>query len=170
MFQKSTFFMRAIIILLGLAVFAPSVLLFPRAFIMFKGAVEEIGAQSTEVMFFGIYLVLFIAIYVALVPFFTALYQTLKLLDNIDKKETFSEKSTKALKIIRNCAIAIFAIYLVGIMPMVVYFARFSEAPETIIIWAAFSLVPLAIAVFASMLRNLIQEAIYIKSENDLTI
>jgi Protein of unknown function (DUF3036). len=105
-----------------------------------------------------------------MVPFLMALYQTMKLLGFIDKKETFSEKSVKALNVIKNCAVAIFAIYLIGVMPMVRFFVESDDAPGGSIIWAAFSLIPLAIAIFASMLMNLIKEAIEIKSENDLTI
>ena len=169
MFKKSTFFMRVIIILLGAVVLVPSILFFPQVAIMLRFALAGISTKG-DFAFEVIYFLLYAAIYVALIPFCMALYQTLKLLGYIDEKETFSEKTVKALKVIRNCAIAILVIFIVGAMPIICYFAVYDGIPITIFFWSAFALIPLAIAIFASMLMNLIQEAIDIKSENDLTI
>ena len=171
MFKKSTFFMRVIIILLGAAVLIPVILFTPR-FLMYAIEVMQhmVLSTSTWSWYYGVVLLFGVAVFGAMVPFLMALYQTMKLLGFIDKKETFSEKSVKALNVIKNCAVAIFAIYLIGVMPMVRFFVESDDAPGGSIIWAAFSLIPLAIAIFASMLMNLIKEAIEIKSENDLTI
>ena len=169
MFKKSTFFMRVIIILLGAVVLIPSILFFPKVAIMLRFALVGISTQR-EFVFEGIYFLLYATIYVALIPFCIALYQTLKLLGYIDEKETFSEKTVKALKVIRNCAIAILVIFIVGVMPIICYFAVYDDVLIGIVFWSAFALIPMAITVFASMLMNLIKEAIEIKSENDLTI
>ena len=169
MFQKSTFFMRVIVVLLGLVILIPCILFLPYVVEILKSALEEMSAQEGA-LFAGMYFLVYVSIYFALIPFLMAIYQTLKLLGYIDMKETFSEKTVKALKIIKNCAIAILSIYIVGVMPIICYFTIYSGVPNGIILWAAFALIPMAIAVFASMLMNLIKEAIDIKSENDLTI
>ena len=169
MFQKSTFFMRVIVVLLGLVILIPCILFLPHVVEILKSALEEMSSQEGS-LFAVMYFLVYIAIYFALIPFLMAIYQTLKLLGYIDVKETFSEKTIKALKTIKNCAIAILSIYIIGVMPIICYFAIYNGMPSGIIIWAALSLIPMAIAVFASMLGNLIKEAIDIKSENDLTI
>ena len=45
-----------------------------------------------------------ISIYVSVLPFFAALYQTFKLLNHIDENQAFSDLSVKALKNIKICA------------------------------------------------------------------
>ena len=169
MFKKSTFFMRVIIVLLGLAVVVPVGILVVKFAVFLIGAMGHMR-EWTLSEFYVLELLFGVALISAMIPFFMALYQTMKLLDFIDNKETFSEKSVKALTIIKNCAIAIFALYMVGIMPTACYFVIYTKFSSGIIMWSAFALIPLAIAVFASMLANLIKEAIEIKSENDLTI
>jgi len=165
MFKKSTFFMRVIVALLGLVILIPCLLFLPRVLEILSWIAKEILGQEDS-FFWILDGLIYVALYIALIPFLMAIYQTLKLLGYIDEKETFSEKTVKALKVIRNCATAILVIFIVGAMPTAIY----GEVLEEIIMGAALSLIPMAIAVFASMLMNLIKEAIEIKSENDLTI
>lgn len=110
-----------------------------------------------------------IGLYLSAIPFFIALYQSFKLLSYIDKNQAFSELSVKALKNIKFCAITISGLYL-AIMPFVYFVAELDDAPGLII----FGMVPvfaaMVIAVFAAVLQRLLQEAINIKSENDLTV
>jgi Protein of unknown function (DUF3036). len=161
--------MRVIIVLLGLVVLVPCILFFPSLLFTSKIAIKAVMDQTAS-SFEWMYISIYIAMYPALIPFCIAIYQTLKLLGHIDNKETFSEKSVKALNTIRNCAVAILAIYIVGVLPIMCYFAIYDDTLGAIIVWGAFALIPMAIAIFASMLMNLIKEAIEIKSENDLTI
>jgi len=169
MFQKSTFFMRIIVILLGAVILLPSILFSPHLITLLREIVKEILLQG-EISIGILWGLLYVAFYFALMPFCTAIFQVLRLLNYIDQKETFSEKTVRALKIIKNCAIAILIIYVVGVMPAVCYFSIGAKITRATIMWGALALIPMAIAVFASMLMNLIQEAIDIKSENDLTI
>ncbi|WP_010651532.1 DUF2975 domain-containing protein [Oceanobacillus massiliensis] len=110
-----------------------------------------------------------IGIYVTIIPFFTALYQAFKLLSYIDKNQAFSNLSVKALKNIKFCAVSITGLYVL-MMPFVFLVAEMDDAPGLILI----SLIPpfasLVIAIFAAVLQRLLQEAIHIKSENDLTV
>jgi len=110
-----------------------------------------------------------IGMYVSAIPFFIALYQAFKLLSYIDKNQSFSELSVTSLKNIKFCAITISGLYVV-MMPFVFLVAELDDAPGLII----FGMVPvfasMVIAVFAAVLQRLLQEAIHIKSENDLTV
>lgn len=103
------------------------------------------------------------------IPFFAALYQTLKLLNYIDKNKAFSELSVKALSYIKYCAIIFGALYAVS-TPVFYYMAQRVDAPGVMIIGIVMTFAPMAIAGFAAVLQKLLQSAIDIKKENDLTV
>ena len=110
-----------------------------------------------------------IGMYVSVIPFFIALYQAFKLLSYIDKNQAFSELSVKALKNIKFCAMTISGLYVV-ILPFVYIVAELDDAPGLIIIGMVPIFASMVIAVFAAVLQRLLQEAIDIKSENDLIV
>lgn len=110
-----------------------------------------------------------IIMYVSVIPFFLALYQAFKLLSYIDKNKAFSGISVKALNKIKYCAITISGLYVVG-MPFFYILAELDDAPGIILIGLVVIFASMVIAVFAAVLQRLLQEAINIKSENDLTI
>ncbi|WP_010276027.1 DUF2975 domain-containing protein [Paenibacillus senegalensis] len=112
---------------------------------------------------------IFIGVYVTVVPFFVALYQAFKLLSYIDKNQAFSELSVKALKNIKYCAMIISGLYLV-VLPFVYFLADRDDAPGLIFMGMVPIFASLVIAVFAAVLQRLLQQAIDIKSENDLTV
>ncbi|MGG0176482.1 DUF2975 domain-containing protein [Gottfriedia acidiceleris] len=157
--RSSTTFLKAIIFLAGIAVLALCIFLVPRFANFAAKMYPNIAAMK--------YLV-FIVLYGAAVPFYFALYQAFNLLRYIDDNIAFSELSVKALKNIKYCAIAISVIYVLG-MPLFHFIAKKVDPPigflGLIIIFAS-----LVIAVFAAILQQLLQEAINIKSENDLTV
>jgi hypothetical protein len=109
-----------------------------------------------------------IGMYIAMIPFFVALYQTLKLLSYIDKNEAFSQVSVKALKNIKYCAVTISILYVLE-MPFLYHLTKVDDAPG-ILIGLVIIFASAVIAVFAAVLQRLLQDAINIKSENDLTV
>ncbi|WP_230321417.1 DUF2975 domain-containing protein [Planococcus salinarum] len=111
---------------------------------------------------------LLIGMYIGMIPFFIALYQSLKLLDYVDRNEAFSTLSVKALKTIKHCAIAIVIVYILE-MPFLYLLTLADDAPGIVIgLFVIFA--SLIVAVFAAILQKLLQEAIRIKAENDLTV
>jgi hypothetical protein len=107
--------------------------------------------------------------YVSAIPFYFALYQSFNLLSYIDKNQAFSELSVRALKKIKNCAITISGLYVVAI-PFVYIIAEVDDAPGLVVIGMVMIFAPMVIAVFAAVIQRLLQEAIDIKSENDLIV
>jgi len=111
---------------------------------------------------------IFVVMYGSAASFYFALYQAFNLLRYIDENKAFSELSVKALKNIKCCAIIISGLYVLG-LPLFRFIAKKVDPPigimGLIIVFAS-----LIIAVFAAILQRLLQEAINIKSENDLTI
>jgi hypothetical protein len=110
-----------------------------------------------------------VGLYVSILPFFGALYQSFKLLRYIDKSQAFSELSVKALQKIKYCALAFSGLYVV-VLPFVFMVAQLDDAPGLVIVGMVPIFASLVIAVFAAVLQRLLQEAIDIKSENDLTV
>jgi hypothetical protein len=103
------------------------------------------------------------------VPFFIALFESLRLLGFIEQNTAFSDASVAALRKIKYCAAAFSALYMIG-MPYVAYIAEQDDAPGVILIGLVLTAAPIVVAVFAALLEQLLQNAIDIKSENDLTV
>lgn len=110
-----------------------------------------------------------IGIYASVIPFYIALYSTFRLLSYIDENKAFSQISVKALNNIKHCTIAISILYM-ATMPFVYLLADKDDAPGLIIIGMVPIFASLVISVFSAVLQRLLQEAIDIKSENDLTV
>jgi len=157
--RAPTFFLKIVLILMTLVILALCIFALPP---MGKGITAEYPSVP--------YLKYFNLIgYAIAIPILIAIYQAFKLLTYIDRGGAFSEVSIKALKNIKYCAIAASIILAAG-MPFAFGVADADDAPGLIIFWMIIICSPLVIAVFAAMLQKLVQNAIAIKSENDLTI
>jgi hypothetical protein len=110
-----------------------------------------------------------IGLYVSVIPFYTAVYQAFKILAYIDKNNAFSELSIRALKNIKYCAITISTVYMV-MLPFIFLVAELDDAPGLILVGMIPIFASMVIAVFAAVLQKLLENAIAIKSENDLTV
>ncbi|ACT03608.1 DUF2975 domain-containing protein [Paenibacillus sp. JDR-2] len=110
-----------------------------------------------------------IGFFVAVIPYFIALYMAMRLLGYIDKNIAFSELSVRALKKIKYCGVSI-GIIFVAMMPVVIIMARQEDAPGIIVMGLAVAFASFVIAVFGALLERLLQNAIKLKSENELTV
>ncbi|MFB5192356.1 DUF2975 domain-containing protein [Alicyclobacillus fastidiosus] len=158
--QISTLFLKLAVILIGIPVLALCIFLVPR-----------IGNFAGELYPDIVYIksLVLIDMYAAAIPFYFALYQAFKLLSYIDKNQALSELSVKSLKNIKYGAIAISTLYLLG-MPIYYLMAERVDPPSFIPMGLVIIFASMVIAVFAAVLQRLLQEAIHIKSENDLTV
>lgn len=164
MSRVSTLFLKIAVIFIGLPVLALCIFLLPQ---IAGEAIEQVqkGADFLPYVVFGMLFIM----YVSAIPFYFALYQTFKLLGFIDKNQAFSELSVIALKKIRNCALIISGLYVLA-LPLVYILAEWDDAPGLILVGMVFVGAPMVIAVFAAVLQKLLEQAINIKSENDLTV
>ncbi|MGY2613852.1 DUF2975 domain-containing protein [Bacillus pretiosus] len=158
--QGSTLFLKTAIILIGIPIFALCIFLIPN--------IGNYAADLYPDIAYIKYLVL-INLYATVIPFYFALYQAFKLVSYIDKGNAFSKLSVRALKKIKQCAITISVLYVVG-MPLFYLVAERDDAPGIIIIGMILIFASIVIAVFAAVLQRLLKDAIDIKSENDLTV
>lgn len=152
--QGSTTLLRLTIFLLGLGALVIAVWPIPLA----------IMTDET-----GFYKPILIGMYFPAIPFFIALFQATKLLSYIDSNKAFSIASVKALKIIKYCAFVVSGLYTAG-MPYIFYAADRDDAPGVVAIGLVIVGASFVLAVFAALLQRLVESAVDMKSENDLTV
>jgi len=158
--RGSTIFLRVTVVIMGLIALALCVLLLPAIH-------AEWGQQYPDVAYMK-YPILF-GLGGATILFFVALYQAWKLLGYIDANTAFSLVSVTALRYIKYCALLISGLFALG-LPLVYYVADIEDAPGIMVIGLFFVFASVVIAGFAAVLQMLLQNAIDIKSENDLTV
>ncbi|WP_102346102.1 DUF2975 domain-containing protein [Bacillus sp. Marseille-P3661] len=156
----STLFLKISVILLGLPVLALCIFLVPE--------IGDVTGQMLPEYAYIKYLVS-IVFYASAIPYYFALYQAFNLLRYIDKNKAFSQISVTALKKIKYCAITISSLHVL-VLPIFYIFAEIDDAPGVIFVGLVVPFASMVIAVFAAVLQKLLQEAIDIKSENDLTV
>jgi hypothetical protein len=107
--------------------------------------------------------------YIGSIPFFVALYQAFQLLGYVDDNKVFSQSSVNAVRTIKYCAIIISGFIVLGIL-----FIRISvvdDDPAGVIALGIFTtFASVVIATVAAVFQRLLQNAVDIKSENDLTV
>lgn len=158
--QASTLFLRIAVIFIGLPVLVMCIFLVP-----------EIGNVAAQLLpeFAPVKYFVFLIFYGSAIPFYFALFQAIKLLSYIDKNNAFSQLSVEALKKVKYCAIIISSLHVLA-LPLFYLFAEMDDAPGVIFVGLIVPFASMVIAVFAAVLQRLLQEAILIKSENDLTV
>lgn len=157
--RVSTLFLKTVIVLIAGGVILLCVLVFP--------VLYGVLMKNPEFMFVtypGV-----TGIYLTPVPLFIALFQAFTLLQYVDANTAFSHASLRALQNIKSCAIAISALYAMA-MPLMYVFAEIDDAPGVILIWFAVICAPLVVATFIGVVQKLVQSAVDLKAETDLTV
>ena len=108
-----------------------------------------------------------IGIYLTALPFFFALFHSLKLLTYITHKNAFSALAVNSLKRVKYCAVLIVTFYIIG---MTFLITQDALHPGIALIGFAIVFAAFSIALFAAVLQELFTGALEIKSENDLTV
>lgn len=148
--RYSTLYLRIAVILIGLPVLAICVFWLPNA-------VDYLHMPVT------------LGVYASAALFFTILYKAMRLLSYIDKNKAFSELSVTVLKHIKHCAFTISVIY-VALIPLIVPIADADDAPGLMGLPLIFIFASSVVGVFAAVLQRLLQDAIALKEEIDLTV
>jgi len=156
--QGSTLFLKIAVFLLGTPILALGIVGIP--WLLHNPANPDYAPILYPIV---------IGMYLSAIPFYMALYQAFKLLGYIDKNKAFSQISVNALKTINKCALTFSGIFVL-ILPFVFLVAEKDDAPGLVLIGMVPIFASVVVAVFAAVLRKLLQEAIDIKSENDLTV
>lgn len=107
-------------------------------------------------------------VYVGSIPFFVALYQAFKVLGYTGQNKVFSQAAVKALRTIKYCAIAIIGFVAVG--EIFIMFSNSDDRAGGVFMGVLVAFGSVVIATAAAMFERVLQDAVDIKSENDLTV
>lgn len=119
---------------------------------------------------FGIGIPIFVgSIYVTAVLFYAILFQALKLVLLIDQNEAFTPKSARALKGIKIPATLIGILYALNSSGFY-QITQVTDAPGIMLFGLILAGAAWMIAVFAAILQKLLEQAMLIKTENELTV
>jgi hypothetical protein len=158
--RGSTIFLQIVILLLGAGVLA---------FLFFEPQFEgrNVNATLFEVYFKDPFLAY---IYLAFVPFFVGLYQGFKLLGYARRNEIFSQRSVLSFRTIKYCALTT-AIFILGAEGYIFIFVRGTDDVAGGVMMGVFVIAMCAvIGTAAAVFERVLQNAVDIKSENDLTV
>lgn len=158
--RSSTVFLQGVIVVLGIGVLA---------FMLWEPHFEGRNAKATvfEVYFKDPFLAY---AYTASIAFFVALYQAFKLLGYIGQNRVFSPDSVKALRTIKYCGMSL-AGALVGAEAYFFIVVRGKDDIAGGVMMGLFLIfVSLIITTAAAVFERLLQNAVDLKSENDLTV
>lgn len=157
--RGSTAFLQIVIVLIGIGALA---------LLLWEPQIEGVNAHRTniDIYFKDPFLAL---VYLGSIPFFAALYQALKLLRYVGRNNVFSKEAVKALRTIKYCAIAI--IGFVAMEEIWIMLNHGSDDPAGgVFMGVLITFGSLVVATAAAMFERILQNAVDMKSENDLTV
>jgi hypothetical protein len=159
--RSSIVFLQAVVVLIGIAALA---------LLLGMPQVEGRNKNATQ---FEVYFndPLLALVYTGSIPFFMALYQAFKVLRYVGQNKVFSPEVVKALRTIKYCALAI--IGFVGVEEIFILLMNNgdNDNPGAPIFMGVLITFPsIVIATTAAMFERILQNAVEIKSENDLTV
>ena len=155
--RVSTIFLQVVIALFGIGILT---------WLLWEPHVEGVNKNAT---FFAVYLDHFIAyIYIGSIPFFVALYNAVKFLGYIGRDEVFSPAAVRALRIVKYSLliligfVAVSALFMIG--------EDREDRPAGVFLRLLITFPSIIVATAAFIAERILQNAVDIKSENDLTI
>ena len=160
--RSSTLFLKVVILLIAIGALA-GMIRFPQT--------EGRAANLDLISIYGDPFILYL--YVASIPFYVALYQAIKLLGCVEKNTIFSETAVKVVGNIKYCAIAVVS-FIAAAVSYIFVMAKVAATNDDPAGFVAIGLVVIfasaVIATAAAVFQTLLQNALDIKSENDLTV
>ena len=159
--RSSTIFLQIVIVLIGIGAIA---------LLLWEPRLEGRNANATnfEIYFQDPFLAY---AYIASIAFFVALYQAIRALGYVGRNQVFSPEVVKALRIIKYCALAIIGFVVVEEIVILLMNDRDNDSPGAPIFLGVLIAFPsIVVATVAAMCERILQSAVDLKSENDLTV
>jgi len=157
--RTSIVFLQAVIVLISIVALA-ILIWFPLT-----------EGRATNLDLFSIYADPFILYgYVASIAFFVALYKAFKLLGYIGQNRVFSSNAVKALKNIKYCAIVLSVLIVIAGLYIKIFHNKEDDPAGFLAMCIVTTFVSIVVATAAAIFEKILQNAVDMKSENDLTI
>ena len=156
--RGSIVFLRAVLVLVGAGTLA---------LLLLEPQTEGRNAHATtfEIYFKDPFLAY---VYLASIALFVALYHAFKVLGYVGQNKIFSPAGVQGLRTIKHCAIAI--IGFVAGEEFVIMLSRNDDPQGGFFMGVLIAFVSTVVATAMSVLERTLQNAVDIKSENDLTV
>lgn len=156
--RSSTAFLQGVIVLIGIGALA---------LMLWEPHLEGRNARATvfEVYFKDPFLAY---AYLASIPFFVALYHGFKVLGFAGQNQVFSPAAVKALRTIKWCAIAM--IGFVAVAEIFILMADSDDRAGGVFMGVLIAFGSIVMATAAATFEQILQNAVNLKSENDLTV
>jgi hypothetical protein len=157
--RTSIMFLQAVVVVIGILALV----------VLIRLPLTE--GRATNLDLFSIYSDPFILYgYAASIVFFVALYKAFKLLGYIGQNNVFSSSSVKTLKSIKYCAIVL-SIFIVSAGLYIRLFHNKEDDPTGFLALCILTtFVSIVVATAATIFGKVLQNALDMKRENDLTI
>ena len=153
---RSTVFLQAVIVLIGIVTLA----------IMIRFPLTEGRAENLDL--FSVYLDPFILYgYAASIAFFIALYKAFKLLGYIGQNKVFSLNSVKTLRSIKQCAIVLSILIVAAGIYIRIFHAKDDDPAGFLAICIVTTFVSIIVATAVAVFEKILQNGMDIKSENE---
>jgi hypothetical protein len=158
--RSSTIFLQVIIVLIGIGALA---------FMLLEPHLEGRNAHATlfQIYFNDPFLAY---AYTGSIAFFFGLYQAFKLLGYVARNEVFSQRSVKALRTIKYCALTLVAFILGAEAYFFIAVRGKDDIAGGVMMGLFLILVSVVTATAAAVFERTLLSAIEMKSENDLTV
>jgi hypothetical protein len=157
--RSSPIFLQVVIVLIGIAALA---------LLLWEPHLEGRNANATpfEIYFNDPFLAF---AYVGSIPFFVALYQAFKVLGYAGQNRIFSQAAVNALRSIKHCGLGIIGFVAVGEI-FILTRGDGEDRPAGLFMGLLIAFGSIVITTAAAMFERILQTAVDIKSENDLTV
>lgn len=109
--------------------------------------------------------------YIASIPFFLALYGAFKILRYVANNQIFSQAAVNSIRTIKHCALIIIGFVAGGEIYLFTVMRRIEDdIAGGVMIGVLIMFTSIVIAIAAAMFERILQNAVDMKSENDLTV
>lgn len=155
----STIFLQAVVVIIGIIALA------------FMIRMPMIEGRAANLDLLSIYSDPFILYgYAASIAFFIALYKAFRLLGYIRQNRVFSPVSVKALRSIKYCALILSILIVVAGLYIRIFHSKDDDPAGFIAMCIVATFASVVVATAAAIFEKLLQKAVDLKSENDLTV
>jgi len=157
--RNSTIFLQIVIMFIGIGALA---------LLLWEPRIEGRNAHATnfEIYFKDPFLAF---VYIGSIPFFVALYQAIKVLGYAGQNKIFSQAAVQALRTIKYCALAIIGFVVVDEIIIMLTHGN-DDAAGGVFVGVVITFGSIVFATAAAMFERVLQNAVDLKSENDLTV
>ena len=156
--RGSILFLKAVLVLIGIGALA---------LMLWEPHIEGRNAHATlfQIYFNDPFLAY---AYISSIPFFVALYQAFKVLGYAGQNKAFSPTAVRSLRTIKYCAMAIIGFVAVG--EIFIMLGDSDDRAGGVFMGILITFPSIVIATAMVVLERVLQNAVDIKSENDLTV